>query len=339
MTHIASPSSNSPTPTHHTNRVSIIGAGKVGSTLAQRIVEKNIADVVLLDIIPGIPQGIALDLNQARGVELHDRVIIGTNSYTDTAASDIVVITAGKPRKPGMSRSDLAVTNAPIVMEAAKKAIAQSPNAIFIVVSNPLDVMTYLAWEASGLPSHRIMGMAGVLDSSRFQSFIAAELNVSITDVKALVLGDHGNLMVPLPRYCTVRGIPVTELLDAETIQGLTERTRHGGQEIVEHMKTGSAYFAPASAVSEMVAAILQDKKRILPAAAYLQGEYDIEDVFLGVPCSLGCQGVEKIVKLDLTSEELDALQSAAMAVKDNVSRAKKALAAGDESPQLLDNG
>ncbi len=323
--------SSSPKPTHRTNRVSVVGAGKVGSTLAQRIAEKNIADVVLLDIVPGIPQGIALDLNQARGVELHDRVIIGTNSYTDTVGSDIVVITAGKPRKPGMSRFDLAVTNAPIVMEAAKQAIAQSPNAIVIVVTNPLDVMTYVAWKATELPSHRIMGMAGVLDASRFQSFIAAELNVSIADVKALVLGDHGDLMVPLPRYCTVRGIPITELLDADSIERLTERTRYAGQEIVEHMKTGSAYFAPASAVSEMVAAILQDKKRILPAAAYLQGEYDIEDLFLGVPCSLGCQGVEKIVKLDLTSDELDALQSAAMAVKNNISSAKTILAAGDE--------
>ncbi|HEY9298314.1 MAG TPA: malate dehydrogenase, partial [Phormidium sp.] len=247
-------------------RVSIIGAGKVGSTLAQRIAEKNLADVVLLDIVAGMPQGIALDLTQARGIQHHDCQIIGTNDYADTANSDIVVITAGIPRKPGMSRDDLMRTNAQIVVEAAQRAIAHSPNAILIVITNPLDVMTYLAWQASGIPSHQVMGMAGVLDSARFQTFIAMELGVAINDITTMVLGGHGDLMVPLPRYSTVSGVPITELMDTETIERLIKRTRHGGAEIVELMRTGGAYFAPASATALMVESILYNQSRVVPA-------------------------------------------------------------------------
>ena len=308
-------------------RVTIVGAGKVGSTLAQRIAEKNLADVVLLDIVPGMPQGLALDLMEARGIELHHRQVIGTNDYADTADSEIVVITAGIPRKPGMSRDDLLKINAKIVVEAAKSAIAYSPNAIFIVVTNPLDVMTYLAWEATGLPRHRVMGMAGVLDSARFETFIALELGVLPADVKAMVLGSHGDLMVPLSRYATVNGIPITELLDSATIDRLVERTRNGGAEIVELMRTGGAFFAPASAVSVMVESILLNQSRLLPVATCLQGEYGLDDVVIGVPCRLGCGGVEKILELSLTDGEREALQISAQSVRNNIDRAQEILA------------
>ena len=243
-----------------TRRVSVIGGGKVGSTLAQRIAEKNLADVILLDIIEGMPQGITLDLMEARGLERHDRILIGTNDYADTANSDIVVITAGIPRKPGMTRDDLLKINAKIVVEASEKAIAQSPDAIFIIVSNPLDVVTYLSWKTTKLPPNRVMGMAGVLDSARFQIFIAMELGVSAREVNALVLGGHGDLMVPLPRYSTVNGIPITELMDATAIERLVERTRNGGGEIVALMKTGGAYYAPASSACLMVEACLNNQ-------------------------------------------------------------------------------
>ncbi|MBU7584163.1 MAG: malate dehydrogenase [Nostoc sp. TH1S01] len=312
----------------HLPRVTIVGAGRVGSTLAQRIAEKNLADVVLLDIVEGMPQGLALDLLEARGIELHNRQIIGTNNYADTAGSEIVVITAGLPRKPGMSRDDLLRTNAKIVVEAAKGAIAHSPNAIFIIVTNPLDVMTYLAWQATGLPRDRIMGMAGVLDSARFETFIALELGVLPADVKAMVLGSHGDLMVPLSRYATVNGIPITELLDAATINRLIERTRNGGAEIVELMQTGGAFFAPASATSMMVESILLNQSRLLPIAAYLKGEYGLEDVVIGVPCRLGCSGIESILELNLSDFELKALHTSAQSVRKNIERSQEIFAA-----------
>ncbi len=305
------------------SRVAIIGAGKVGSTLAQRIVEKNLADVVLLDTIEGMPQAIALDLTEARGVEHHDRRLVGTNNYADLAGADIVVITAGKPRTPGMSRDDLIETNAKIVIDAVKQAIATCPSAIFIVVTNPLDIMTYLAWQASGLDPHRVMGMAGILDSSRFQTFIALELGCSITDISTLVLGGHGDLMVPLPRLATVRGIPIAELMDGATIARLVERTRNGGAEIVQLMKTGGAYYAPASAICVMVQAILQNQSRFLPVAAYLQGEYGLHDIYLGVPCQLGCRGIERILELPLTEAEREALHSSADALRQGLAIAR----------------
>lgn len=308
--------------TCQSTRVAIIGAGKVGSTLAQRLVEKNLADVVLLDVVPGLPQGIALDLMEARGIERHNRHIAGTTDYADTAGSVIVVITAGRPRLPGMSREDLTATNARIVMEAARRAIAHSPDAILIVVTNPLDVMTYLAWQASGLPPRRVIGMAGVLDSARFQTFIAMVLGASTTDISAMVLGGHGDRMVPLPRYSTVSGIPITDLLPQETVTQLIERTRHGGAEIVELMQTGSAYFAPASSVALMVEAILLNQSRLLPASAYLQGEYGLQDVFIGVPCRLGCRGVEDLMELNLTKAESAALRASAQSVRENIEQA-----------------
>ncbi|MBD2457564.1 malate dehydrogenase [Nostoc sp. FACHB-87] len=316
----------SPIPCH-LPRVTIVGAGRVGSTLAQRIAEKNLADVVLLDIIEGMPQGLALDLMEARGIELHNRQIIGTNNYADTANSEIVVITAGLPRKPGMSRDDLLRTNAKIVVEAAKNAIAHSPNAIFIVVTNPLDVMTYLAWQATGLPRDRIMGMAGVLDSARFETFIALELGVLPADVKAMVLGSHGDLMVPLSRYATVNGIPITELLDAATIESLIARTRNGGAEIVELIQTGGAFFAPASATSMMVESILLNQSRLLPIAVYLEGEYGLKDVVIGVPCRLGYGGIESILELSLSESEIAALHNSAKSVRKNIERSQEILA------------
>jgi malate dehydrogenase len=309
-------------------RVSVIGAGNVGSTLAQRISEKNIADVVLLDIISGRPQGLALDLMEARGVERHDRHIIGTTDYADTANSDVVVITAGIPRKPGMSRDDLLLTNAKIVRDTVKNAIAYSPNAVFVTVTNPLDVMTYLAWQVSGFPPHQVMGMAGVLDSARFQTFIAMELNVSAADIHATVLGGHGDLMVPLPRYSTVSGIPITELMSPDTIERLIKRTQNGGAEIVELMQTGSAFYAPASSACLMVEAILYNKSRLLPIAAYLQGEYGLNDIFIGVPCRIGCRGVENVLELNLTDAERDALQRSATSVRQNVDRVNELLGA-----------
>ncbi|GAB4463684.1 MAG: malate dehydrogenase [Elainellaceae cyanobacterium] len=309
---------NACTPT----RVAIIGSGNVGSTLAQRIAERNLANVVLLDIVDGRPQGVALDLLEARGIEGHDRQIIGTTDYAMTAGSDVVVITAGLPRRPGMSRDDLLKTNAAIVMEAAQKAIAHSPNAIFIVVTNPLDVMTYLAWKATGLPPERVMGMAGILDSARFQTFIALELGVSTADVSAMVMGSHGDLMVPLPRYSTVNGIPITELLDADTIARLVHRTRNGGAEIVELMQTGGAYYAPASSTCVMVETILLNKSRLLPIASYLRGEYQLSDIFIGVPTRLGCGGAESVLELQLSDSELKELHRSAAVVREGIDRA-----------------
>lgn len=312
----------------HPTRVSIIGAGNVGSTLAQRIAEKNLADVVLLDVLEGRPQGIALDLMEARGIERHDRQIFGTNNYADTVNSDVVVVTAGIPRKPGMSREDLLKINAKIVLDVTRQVVTYSPGTVMIVVTNPLDVMTYLAWQASGLPAVQVMGMAGILDSARFQTFIAMELGISTADVKATVLGSHGDLMVPLPRYSTVNGVPITELMDAPTIDRLIERTRNGGAEIVELMKTGSAYFAPASAACLMVEAVLLNQSRLLPVAAHLQGEYGLEDIFIGVPCRLGCTGVEEVLQLSLTEMERAALQASARSVRESINQAQALLEA-----------
>ena len=319
-------SSSNSLPNHTAARVSIIGAGKVGSTLAQRIAEKNLADVVLLDIVEGLPQGIALDLMSSQGLELHDCTIIGTNNYSDTADSDIVVITAGFPRRPGMDRDDLIKSNVRIVTEAARCSLAHSPDALVIVVTNPLDVMTYMVWQATDIPARRIMGMAGVLDSSRLQTFIAMELKVAISNVSAMVLGSHGDLMVPLPRYCTVSGIPIGEMLDKVTIDRLIERTRHGGAEVVKLLKTGGAYFAPASSICLMVESILLDQSRLLPAAVYLQGEYGLNDIYLGVPCRLGSQGVEEILELKLTMTERSALQISADSVRENIKTAQSFL-------------
>ncbi|EKQ67204.1 malate/lactate dehydrogenase [Leptolyngbyaceae cyanobacterium JSC-12] len=309
-----------------TSQVAIVGAGNVGATLAQRLAEKNIADVVLLDVVEGRPQGVALDLMEARGVERHDRTIVGTNDFAETAHSNVVVITAGLPRRPGMSRDDLLLTNGKIVLEVTQKVMAYSPDAVLIVVTNPLDVMTYVGWKASGLPPNRVMGMAGVLDSARFQTFIAMELGVSINDINATVLGSHGDLMVPLPRYSTVNGIPINRFLDDAAIARLVNRTRNGGAEVVELLKTGGAYYAPASAVCVMVEAILYNQPRILPVAAYLQGHYKLDDIFIGVPCRLGCQGIESILELDLTDQELADLHTSANSVRQNLEHLKTLL-------------
>ncbi|MBW4514454.1 MAG: malate dehydrogenase [Timaviella obliquedivisa GSE-PSE-MK23-08B] len=306
---------------HHSHKVSIVGAGNVGSTLAQRVAEKNLADVVLFDIVLGRPQGVALDLMEAAGIEGHSRKLTGTNDYADTVNSDIIVITAGLPRKPGMTRDDLLKTNAQIVRDAAIGAIAHSPNALIIVVTNPLDVMTYVAWQVTQLPTYQVMGMAGILDSARFQTFIALELGISPQAVNAMVLGSHGDLMVPLPAYSTVSGIPITELMDQGAIDRLIERTCNGGAEIVGLLQTGGAYYAPASSACLMVETILLNQPRILPVTAYLQGEYGLSDLFLGMPTRLGRAGIEKIFELTLTESEKDALSLSAQKVRQNIDR------------------
>ena len=298
-------------------KVTVIGAGNVGATAAQRLAEKQLCDVVLVDIVEGVPQGKALDLNEAAPVEKHDAHLIGTNGYEETAGSDIVIITAGIPRKPGMSRDDLISTNAGIVRSVTKEVAARSPEAILIIVSNPLDAMCHVAFDTAGFPKERVMGMAGVLDSARFRTFISMELNVSVENTHAFVLGGHGDTMVPLPRYSTVAGIPITELMAPDRIEALVERTRNGGAEIVGLLKTGSAYYAPASAAVEMAESILKDKKKILPCAAYLQGEYGQQDLFIGVPVKLGAKGIEEIIEITLTDEEKQALQKSADAVQE----------------------
>jgi len=298
-------------------KVTVIGAGNVGATAAQRLAEKQLCDVVLVDIVEGVPQGKALDLNEAAPVEKHDSHLTGTNSYDETAGSDIVIITAGIPRKPGMSRDDLISTNAGIVKSVTQEVASRSPEAILIIVSNPLDAMCHVAYDASGFPKERVIGMAGVLDSARFRAFISMELNVSVENTHAFVLGGHGDTMVPLPRYSTVAGIPITELMAPDRIEALVERTRNGGAEIVGLLKTGSAYYAPASAAVEMAESILKDKKKILPCAAYLQGEYGQQDLFIGVPVKLGAKGVEDIIEITLTDEEKQALQKSADAVQE----------------------
>ena len=300
-------------------KVSIVGAGNVGATAAHWIASKELADVVLIDIVEGIPQGKGLDLLEAMPIEKRDSYVRGTNDYADTANSDIVVITAGIPRKPGMSRDDLLNTNYKIMQDVVGKVVANSPNAILIVVSNPLDAMAQAAFKISKFNRERVIGMAGVLDSARFRTFIAEELKVSVENVTAFVLGGHGDTMVPLARYSTVAGIPITELMDKATLDRLVRRTRDGGAEIVKYLKTGSAYYAPSAAATEMVEAILKDKKKILPCAAYLQGEYGINGLFVGVPCKLGTRGLEQIIQIKLTNEEQAALKKSADAVQELV--------------------
>jgi len=300
-------------------KISIVGSGNVGATAAHWIASKELADVVLIDIIEGVPQGKALDLLEAMPIEKRDSYVIGTNDYADTANSDIVVITAGIPRKPGMSRDDLLNTNYKIMADVVGKAVKYSPNCILIVVSNPLDAMAQAAYKLSKFPRERVIGMAGVLDSARFRTFIADELKVSVENVTAFVLGGHGDTMVPLPRYSTVAGIPITELIAPDRLAQLVQRTRDGGAEIVKYLKTGSAYYAPSSAVTEMAEAILKDKKKILPCAAYLEGEYGIKGLYVGVPVKLGAKGIEQIIQIKLTSEEQAALNKSAEAVKELV--------------------
>jgi malate dehydrogenase len=298
-------------------KVTVIGAGNVGATAAQRLAEKELCDVVLVDIIEGVPQGKTLDLAQAAPIEKHDAHLLGANTYDATAGSHIVIITAGIPRKPGMSRDDLLSTNAGIVKKVTQEVASRSPQAILIIVSNPLDAMCHVAYEASGFPKQRVIGMAGVLDSARFRAFIAMELNVSVESTHAFVLGGHGDTMVPLPRYSTVAGIPITELMTPERIAALVQRTRNGGAEIVGLLKTASAFYAPSSAAVEMAESILKDKKKILPCAAYLEGEYGIRDLFIGVPVKLGAKGVEQVIEIKLTPEENAALQKSAAAVQE----------------------
>ena len=298
-------------------KVTVVGAGNVGATAAQRLAEKELCDVVLVDIIEGVPQGKALDLTEAAPIEKHDAHLTGTNVYEPSKGSDIVIITAGIPRKPGMSRDDLISTNAGIMKNVTEQIAALSPDAILIIVSNPLDAMCQVAFDTSGFPKQRVIGMAGVLDSARFRAFISMELNVSVENTHAFVLGGHGDTMVPLPRYSTVAGIPITELLPKDRIDAMVERTANGGAEIVSLLKTGSAYYAPASAAVEMAESILKDKKKILPCAAYLEGEYGINDLFIGVPVKLGATGIEDIIQIDLTEEENAALKKSADAVQE----------------------
>jgi malate dehydrogenase len=296
-------------------KVTVVGAGNVGATLAQRLAEKDLCDVILVDIVEGVPQGKSLDLIEAAPVEKHDAKIIGTNDYEVTKDSNIVIITAGVPRKPGMSRDDLISTNAGIMKKVTEQVVKYSPDSILIIVSNPLDAMCHVAYEASGFPKNRVIGMAGILDSARFRAFIAMELNVSVENTHAFVLGGHGDTMVPLPRFSTVSGIPITELIPQDRIDAIVDRTRNGGAEIVKLLTT-SAYYAPASAACEMAEAILKDKKKILPCAAYLEGEYGFNDLFIGVPVKLGASGVEGVIEITLTDEENAALANSANAVQ-----------------------
>lgn len=309
-------------------KVTVVGAGNVGSTAAMRVAEKQLADVVLLDILEGVPAGKALDLMEAAPIEKHDSKLVGVSGdYAEARDSDIVIITAGIPRKPGMSRDDLLSTNVGIMQSVVKEIATVAPESILVIVSNPLDAMCHVALQTSGFPKNRVVGMAGVLDSARFRSFIAMELDVSVENTHAFVLGGHGDTMVPLPRYSTVAGIPITELLPEDRIQALVERTRTGGAEIVGLLKTGSAYYAPASAAVEMTDAMLKDRKKILPCAALLEGEYGIQGLFMGVPVKLGERGIEEIIQIRLTDQEKEAFQNSAAAVQglvDDMERLEK---------------
>jgi malate dehydrogenase len=298
------------------NKVTIVGSGNVGATTAHWIAASGLADIVLVDVIDGVPQGKGLDLLEAMPIARKDVIIQGTQDYADTADSDVVVITAGIARKPGMSRDDLLNTNLKIMRDVVGEVVRHSPMSILVIVSNPLDAMAYAAYKLSGFPRARVIGMAGVLDSARFRTFIAQELKVSVADVTAFVLGGHGDSMVPLPRYSSAGGIPITELLDSETIERIVQRTRSGGAEIVKYLKTGSAFYAPGAAIAEMVEAILQSRNRILPCAALLEGEYGIQGLFMGVPCKLSANGVEQVLEIKLTEQERTAFQNSANAVK-----------------------
>jgi malate dehydrogenase len=304
-------------------KVSIVGAGNVGASAAERIALRRLADVVLVDIVEGLPQGKALDLNEAGPVDGYDVRLTGSNGYEETKGSDIVVITSGLPRKPGMSRDDLLQKNFEIVRSVTEQVAHLSPRAILIVVSNPLDAMAYTALKVSGFPRERVLGMAGVLDSARMRFFIAEELGVSVENTHAFVLGGHGDTMVPLPRYSTVAGIPITELLPKDRIDAIVQRTRDGGIEVVNLLKSGSAYYAPASSIVQMVEAVLLDQHRVLPCAVYLQGEYGYRDLFVGVPARLGAGGLEKVLEIRLTPEEKTALDRSAEAVRELVSKLK----------------
>jgi malate dehydrogenase len=305
-------------------KITVVGAGNVGATAAQRIVDKELAnEVVLVDIVEGLPQGKGLDMYESAPIEGTDTRVVGSNSYDASANSDIVIITAGIARKPGMTREQLQETNAGIVKGVTEAVVAKSPKAILIIVSNPLDVMTYVAYKVSGFERHRVIGMAGILDTARYRTFIAMELGVSVEDIQALVLGGHGDSMVPLVRYTTIAGVPVTEFLDQATIEKIVKRTRDGGIEIVNYLKTGSAYYAPSAAAVEMAEAIVKDKKRILPCAAYLQGEFGLRDTYIGVPVKLGKKGIEQVVEVPLTAEEKAALTKSADEVKANIAKLK----------------
>lgn len=298
-------------------KISIIGAGMTGSTTAHWLAEKEIADIVLVDIVEGMPQGKALDLLQSMPVIGKDVSILGSNKFTDTAGSDIVIITAGIPRKPGMSRDDLLKTNAEIVGNATRETLTHSPNAIYIILTNPLDTMAYLAMKVGKLPPHRVIGQAGILDSARMRAFVSMELGVSVENVNCYVLGGHGDTMVPLTRHSNVAGVPLKETMSAEKLDAIVNRTRNGGGEIVSLLKTGSAYYAPAAAVTQMAEAILKDKNLIVPAAAYMQGEYGLKDIFFGVPVQIGQNGIEKIIEYELNEEENKAINSSAAAVRE----------------------
>jgi malate dehydrogenase len=301
------------------SKISVIGAGFVGSTLVQRLAERDYADVVMFDIIPNMPQGKALDILQAGPVLGYDSLVTGTNDYTDTTNSDIVVITSGFPRKPGMTRDDLVKKNQAVITQVTEQVVKYSPNSIIIMVTNPLDAMAQLALHISGFPRERIIGMAGVLDTARFRTFIAQEVGASVRDVQAYVLGGHGDTMVPLSRLCTVAGVPIDKLIPAERIEQIVQRARDGGAEIVKLLGNGSAYFAPSASILQMIDSILLDKKMILPCAVYLQGEYDIRNLFVGVPAQLGAKGLEKIIEVELTTGEQALLQKSADAVKELV--------------------
>lgn len=301
-------------------KITVVGAGNVGATAAQRLAERDYADVVLVDIVDGVPQGKALDLLQSGPIEGYDSLITGANSYEETAGSSVVMITSGVPRKPGMSRDDLVVTNARVIRSVTEQVAHYSPECILVMMTNPLDAMCQVAMNVSGFPRERVVGQAGVLDSARFRAFIARELDVSVEDVTAFVLGGHGDTMVPLPRYSTVAGIPITELLPPDRLEAIVQRTRDGGAEIVGLLKTGSAFYAPSSAMMAMVDSIVLDKKRVLPCSAYLTGEYGIDGLFVGVPVKLGARGVEEIIQITLLPDEQAALQRSAQAVRDLVS-------------------
>jgi len=300
-------------------KVTVVGSGNVGATVAHRLADKQLADVVLIDILEGIPQGKGLDLLESGPIEGYDVRIRGTNDYADTAASDLVVLTAGFPRKPGMSRDDLLKANYDVVKGTVEQVVKHSPDCIFIVVTNPLDAMAQTAYRVSGFSKNRVIGMAGILDTARYRTFIAEALNVSVQNVQGFVLGGHGDTMVPVPRYTTVAGIPVTELLPKEQLDQIIKRTANGGAEIVSLLKTGSAYYAPSAAVVEMIDAVFNDRKKILPCAAYLEGEYGIRGLFVGVPAKLGARGIEQIIEIRLTPEEQAALERSANAVKELV--------------------